>query len=136
MQLSVEQVVQLVDQQGRQIGQIEIERTEENLIFGRFITGPAFSSVQPLFQEFEEAVDAQALSVVDELDAAISALGLHVHTLDNSLRIEAHDVQIWSDQSITFRVSSATVSAENGDLGNRPSVRSENARDNITSRST
>ena len=57
MQLQVEQVVHLVDRQGQQIGQIEIERREENLIFGRFVPGPAFSTVRHLFQKFKEAVN-------------------------------------------------------------------------------
>src|SRR5262245_59672460 len=105
MQLQIEQVVQLVDRQGQQIGQIEIERREEDLIFGRFIPGPAFAAVQSLFEEFEEAVNLQALSVVDELDTAIAALGLHVYTPGDPQRIEVHDVQIWSDGSITYRVN-------------------------------
>lgn len=110
MQLQSAQVVQLIDQQGHAIGQIEIERREENLIFGRFTPDSAFSTVQHLFQKFEEAVDTQALSVVDELDTAIAALGLNVRTPEGSQCIEAHDVQIWSDGSITCRVGGTTDS--------------------------
>ena len=62
MQLPSEQIVQLIDQQGRQVGRIEIERREEHLIFGRFVPAPAFSTMQHLFQKFEEAVDAQTLT--------------------------------------------------------------------------
>ena len=136
MQLEVEQVVQLVDPQGRQVGQIEIERREENLIFGRFVPGPAFSTVEHLFQEFEEAVNLQALSVIDELDTAIAALGLHLHTPGDSQRIEAHDVQIWSDGSITCRVGSATVSAKDRDLGSKQPVRAVEESGRLTNRST
>ncbi len=110
MQLQSEQVIQLIDRQGHPIGQIEIERREENLIFGRFVPDSAFSTMQHLFQEFEEAVDAQALSAVDELDTAIAALGLHLRTPEGSQRMEAHDVQIWSNGNITCRVESTTES--------------------------
>ena len=122
MQLQVEQVVHLVDRQEQQIGQIEIERREENLIFGRFVPGPASSTVQPLFQKFEEAVNLQALSVIDELDAAIATLGLHLHPPRESQHIEAHDVQIWSDGSITCWVGSAPLSVKDKDLESRQPV--------------
>ena len=136
MQVQVEQVVQLVDRQGQQLGQIEIERREENLIFGRFVPGPAFSTVQPLFQEFEEAVNLQVLSVIDKLDTAIAALGLQVHTPGASQCLEAHDVQIWSDGSITYRVGSATLSAEDKDLERRQPVRAVEESGRLTNRST
>jgi hypothetical protein len=136
MQLQSEQVVQLIDQQGHQVGRIEIERREENLVFGRFVPGPAFSTVQHLFQEFEEAVDTQALSVVEELDAAIVALGLHVHTPSDSQRREAHDVQIWSDGSITCRVGSTTESVKNGGLDTGSPVRAREESERLTNRST
>lgn len=123
MQRQAEHVLHLVDAQEHQVGQIVVERREANLVFGRFVPGPAFSSVQPLFQQFEEAVNCQALSVVDELDAAIAALGLYVHMPDDSQPIEAQDVQIWSDGSITCRVGSSTLSAKDQDQEGRQSVR-------------
>ena len=135
MQLQVEQVVQLVDRQGQQIGHIEIERREENLIFGRFVPGPAFSTVQPLFQEFEEAVNLQALSVIDEFDTALAALGLHLQTPGDLQCIEAHDVQIWSDGSITCRVGSATLAAKDKELESRQPVRAVEESGRLTNRS-
>ena len=136
MQLQVEHVVHLVDRQGEQMGEIEIERREENLIFGRFIPGPAFSTVRQLFQEFEEAVNLQALSVIDELDTAITALGLHLQTPRDSQRLEVHDVQIWSDGSITCRVGSATLSAQDKDLESRQPVQALEESGRLTNRST
>lgn len=134
MQLQAEQVVHLVDAQGQQVGQIVIERREGNLVFGRFVPGPAFSTVQHLFREFEEAVNLQALSVVDELDTAIAALGLHLHTPDDSQRTEAHDVQIWSDGSITCRVGRSTLSAKDRDLEGMQPVRAVEEGGRLTSR--
>ena len=136
MELQVEQVVQLVDRQGQQLGQIEIERREENLIFGRFIPALAFSTVQPLFAEFEDAVNLQALSVIDELDTALAALGLHLQTPGDLQRIEAHDVQIWSDGSITCRVGNAALSAKDKALESRQSVRAVEESGRLTNRST
>lgn len=119
MQLQTEQVVHLVNAQGQQLGQIVIERREDKLVFGRFIPGPAFPAVQHLFRQFEEAVNLQALSVVDELDAAITALDLHLRTPEDSQCIAAYDVQIWSDGSITCRVGSSASPTENRSPGKR-----------------
>jgi hypothetical protein len=57
-----------------------------------------------VFRAFEEAVNSQALAVVDELDAAIATLGLHLRSPDSPQRLDIHDVQIWSDGGITFRM--------------------------------
>ncbi len=104
MKLYAEQRVYLIDAQQRQIGQITIERNEYNLIFGKFVPGSDFSAVKRLFQDFEEAANLQALSVVDELDTEIAALGLHLRTPDGSQRIKIHDVQIWSDGDMTCKL--------------------------------
>jgi hypothetical protein len=79
-------------------------------------------------------VDTQALSVVDELDAAIAALGLHLHTPSDSQHRAAHDVQIWSDGSITCRVGSATESVRNEGLDNGPPMRAREERERLTNR--
>ena len=104
MKLCAEQMVYLIDAQLRQLGQITIERNEVNLIFGKFVPSPDFSAVKRLFEDFEEAVNFQALSVVDELDTKISALGLHLRAPDGLQRIEIHDVQIWSDGDVTCKL--------------------------------
>ena len=56
------------------------------------------------FQAFEEAVNSQVLALLDELDAAIAALGLHVASPDGSQCFDVRDIQIWSDGGITFRI--------------------------------
>ena len=72
MQLHVKQIVDLVDAEQRQIGQMRIERHEDDLILGKFVPGPAFPNVQQLFRDFEEAVEVQALHVINQLDANVS----------------------------------------------------------------
>ena len=71
--------------------------------------------------------------MIDELDTAIAALGLHLQTPGDLQRIEAHDVQIWSDGSITCRVGSATVSAKDKDLESRQPVRAVEESGRLTS---
>jgi hypothetical protein len=136
MEVQVEQIVQLVDRRGQRMGQIEIDRREEDLISGRFIPGPAFSTVQHFFQEFEEAVELQALSVVDALDTAIAALGLRVHTPGEPQYIEVHDVQICSNGRITYREGSATLSAQDKEVESSQPVRAAEESGRLTNRST
>ncbi len=105
-------IVDLLDVQQQHIGQMRIERQEDDLLVGTFVPGPAFPSVEQLFRDFEEAVDVQALHVVDELDAAIAALGLHLRWPGTSEPMAIQDVQIWSDGAITCRLcGQSTTSA-------------------------
>jgi hypothetical protein len=134
MQLHAEQTIDLIDGEGRQVGRIVIERSEDDLVFGKFIPGPAFPAVQHLFREFEEAVDLQALSVVDELDAAIAALGLHLRSPDSSQRVEIRDVQIWSDGGITCRVGGPNISTVKRESESRQPIQAVGGKGRLTSR--
>ena len=103
---------ELIDAKQRRMGQVTIERNEGDLILGAFAPATAFSAVEALFQDFEEAVEVQALSVVDELDAQIAGLGLHLR-FPNGKRVDIHDVQIYSDGGMSFRLrDEAPVSME------------------------
>ena len=103
--------VDLMDTEQQQLGQVRIDRQEEDLLYGTFMPGPAFSSVEHLFHEFEAAVEVQALSVIETLDAAIAALGLHLQWPDTREPIAVQDVQIWSDGSITCRLCEQSVAS-------------------------
>ncbi len=114
MQPSAGQEFHLLDAQLRSLGQVMIERRADQLLFGQFVAAPAFATVVHLFRDFEEAVNLQALSVVDELDRAITALGLHLRSTDGSQSLAIHDVQIWSGGRMSCRLGSPTPAAVNG----------------------
>lgn len=95
----------------RQLGQMRIERQEEDLLYGTFLPGPTFSKVEQLFYEFEAAVEVQALHVIETLDAAIAALGLHLQWPDTREPIAVQDIQIWSDGTITCRLCERPVAS-------------------------
>jgi len=103
--------VGLMDTEQRQLGQVRIDRQEADLLYGTFMPGTAFSSVEHLFHEFEAAVEVQALSVIETLDAAIAALGLHLQWPDTREPIAVQDVQIWSDGSMTCRLCEQSVAS-------------------------
>jgi hypothetical protein len=121
MTRQTEERFQLLDAHHRQVGEVVVERRGENLLFGEFIADRAFSDLADLFRAFEEAVNLQALRKVDELDAAIAALGLYLRSPDGSQEIAIRDVQIWSDGGITCRPLGAAVPRMDGSRGCTPS---------------
>jgi hypothetical protein len=120
MELKVGQLIHLMDSSGRQIGQVVIERSEGDLVTGEFSPGPAFTEVQGLFQAFEEAADLQALSAVDELDTQIGSLGLHARDPDDSQCIGVHDLQIWSDGGVSFRLGTPSSADDREEAAQPP----------------
>jgi hypothetical protein len=111
------QVLDLIDAGGRLIGRITVERSEGGLLYGEFAPGPGFPAVERLFRDWEAAVDSQALAVVDQLDAAITGLGLQLRSGDGAQSGLIQDVQIWSDGGITCRLGGAAPATVNGDPG-------------------
>lgn len=107
---------QLLDAHQRQVGEMVIERSDQKLLFGKFVPGRAFADLKHLFRQFEEAVNFQALRKVEELDAAIGALGLYLRSPDGSQELAIRDVQIWSDGSITCRLVGPALADVNGSL--------------------
>jgi hypothetical protein len=100
-----------MDTEQRQLGQMRIERQAEDLLYGTFMPGPAFPNVAQLFHEFEAAVEVQALPVIETLDAAIAALGLHLRWPEAREPITVQDVQIWSDGTITCRLCAQPITS-------------------------
>jgi hypothetical protein len=117
-----EEVLILLDSQNRRLGQMTVDRREGGLLLGKFAPGPDFPAVRSLFCDFEEAVNSHALSVVDELDTALSALGMFLQSPDGTRRLTVHDVQIWSDGGITCRLSVPSPETTNGSLDAAKSV--------------
>jgi len=109
-----EQTLQLIDTKRRNIGEVRIDSKVDQLVTGEFAPGPNFLLVEELFQNFEEAVNVQALSVVDQLDEQIAALGLQLYSPEHGQSIKIYDVQIWRDGGFSCRLTSDLVRAVNG----------------------
>jgi hypothetical protein len=109
------QTFSLRDARDRELGRVEIDRTEGNVVFGRFTPGPDYAQVAPLFAEYVEAANDQLLGVVGELARQIAALGLSLHA-PNALPVPGiSDVQI-GDGIITFRTEPPPVAARSVDV--------------------
>jgi len=125
MELQPGKRLELLDAEERTVGQITLEERQGDLLLGSFAPGPGFPAVEPLFRQFEEAVNAQALGAADRCEAAIGALGLSLREAGGAKRVEVMDVQIWSDGAMTCRLTSAAAVTLNGD---RPSATSAKER--------
>ena len=95
----------------RQLGQMRIDGRKRISSSVRLCQGRRSRASSPLFHEFETAVEVQALHVIETLDAAIAALGLHLQWPDAREPIAVQDVQIWSDGSITCRLREQSVAS-------------------------
>jgi hypothetical protein len=110
----VGQTLELLNAAKQRLGTIHLEECKGNLVCGTFQPTDEFSVVEPVFRAFEEAVDNQALSVVDHLDAVIAAMGLRIGTAEHSDSFSVHDVQIWSDGGFSCRLKDSPLVAANG----------------------
>jgi hypothetical protein len=110
----IEQTGLLTDAAQRQLGTVSTESLTNDLLVGSFTPGPDFAAIEKLFHQFEDAVDAQALSVVDELDVQIAKLHLQLYFPEQTLTVAIHDVQIWRDGGFTCRFPSIAALGVNG----------------------
>lgn len=92
----------LLDGQDCEIGQVLLDRTQNDVLFGRFTPGPAFSQVERLFADYVEAANEQLLTLVGELDREIAGLQLHLRSAEVADLPAIYDVQIGAGV-ITFR---------------------------------
>ena len=112
---------------------MHIERQEADLLWGTFVPGPAFPSVEQLFHAFEAAVEVQALHVIETLDAAIAALGLSLQRSNAGEPMAVQDVQIWSDGTITCRLCEQPVASVKATLQAQSSRQTAEAAHRLTS---
>lgn len=106
MLVQVGRTYRVRDRIHRDLGSVEAESVTADLIEGTFRPGPDYPSVSGLFRAFEEAVELQALSVVDRLDPEIAKLGLTLwsEAADGSLPVD--DVQIYRGGEMSCRPAS------------------------------
>jgi hypothetical protein len=103
----------LIDGQGRDLGKVQINRIQGDLVLGRFTPGPAYGQVQSLFAEYVAAANEQLLGMVGEVDEKIGRLNLQLYSAERRAFAGMKDVQI-GNGTITFHAS------ETGNLTSGP----------------
>ena len=88
----------LSDAAHRDLGQVCDVNRSGNRVFGTFIPGADYGSVETQFQHLEEVIEGQILSLLDSAQAEIANLGIR-----QANGSPLQDVQIFSDGGISFR---------------------------------
>lgn len=92
-------VASLVTADGREVGFLAVRERDQNLLLGTFTPGRDYPTVEPLFRVWAEVVEENVLSVLDDADGAIAALGIRL--ADGT---PVWDVQIYPDGAASVRV--------------------------------
>jgi hypothetical protein len=116
MQFQTGQQLMLTDAKRHNLGQITLERRENDLLVGRFAPGPDFAEVEELFRAFEDAVESQALHALDKIEAMIAGVtpGFEIQEPDGANSVVVRDVQIWRDGGVTCRIAALASMSKNG----------------------
>ena len=94
----------LFDYSGTALGSISVTSENENeAVCGDFLPTPAFSVYVTLFKEFEEAVNDQLFTHVDNLDKEIESFGFYVVDPSNGMKKKIFDLQIIIGAGVSFR---------------------------------
>jgi hypothetical protein len=102
MGLQTKQTTRLIDARGICLGEVMIQAVEGDYITGQFTPNASFAGVEPLFTELIAAANDQLFRRVDELDAAIASLGLHLASHNGTQLPDIYDVQV-DGEWISFR---------------------------------
>jgi len=96
--------VQLVDQQQRVVATAAV--ADDGVVFGGTINSASLpTSVRQLFEEYEEIVNGQMFSFLDEIERRIASLRLHAVFADGT-EVALNDLQVYPTLgTISFKVA-------------------------------
>lgn len=92
----------LSTENGRNLGQLQLESMTEKVCCGTFVEGPDFDSVRELFRELDDVVNNQLLANVDQVTDRIASL--HPKLFLSGTSIPIYDLQIYNDGGVSFRM--------------------------------
>jgi hypothetical protein len=98
------------------LGRIAIDQVRDRRILGTFTPGPDFAAIEPLVREYEEIINDQIFSLLDEFAAKFEQLGLHLISADGQLIGPVDDLQIASDGGTLVQLG-ASAAPPNGAAG-------------------
>ena len=93
----------LQDKRGRKLGTILVERCEGNLRVGKIVPEEWPTDLQEVFSRYEQLINDQVLSILDEVEKEIDAYGFRVSSGSTQNGEPITDLQITSDHRVSFR---------------------------------
>ncbi len=94
---------QLRTAQGELVGTVEVSKYSDGRYSGSIELSRTPAPILELFHHYEELVNGQVLSLLDDADARMDALGISFHA-ENQEPVRIHDLQVYpSDGVVSFR---------------------------------
>jgi hypothetical protein len=104
VQPTIGQRVVLAGDGSPHLGSIVVDDVREGRVLGTFTPGPDFGSIEPLVREYEEIINDQIFSLLDEFGAKLAALRLELVSADGQVIGSVNDLQIASDGGTLVRL--------------------------------
>lgn len=98
--------IQLLDRNGNMIASCPVEERDDRFR-GEIQADSLPRAVRAVFDEFEEIVNGQIFSLLDEVEDKITSLGIRARFSDG-LTVEAKDLQMYPKDGV-FSFSTASV---------------------------
>lgn len=92
--------IMLQDRSGKEVAEIEMHSNENGWIAGTIIQKSCKPEQENEFKEFEELVNSQVFSLLDEIADQIDANGYQIK--DKGWQL--YDIQIFEGKNISFRI--------------------------------
>ncbi|MFN7925826.1 MAG: hypothetical protein U0Q16_37340 [Bryobacteraceae bacterium] len=94
----------LADYSGVRLGSVRIDRVDGDRVFGKLERFAGFESVRALFRDLDEAIDANVMCAVNEIEQEVEDLGLHLVAVGGGRLPAIHHVQVYDGDTIFFRL--------------------------------
>jgi hypothetical protein len=102
----------LLDSQQNILAKITVTEINGNLYIGDITDDDLPDNIRETFLRYEEIINGQMFSLLDEIETQIDSLGLAVSEEDNLKPLKIRDLQMMSDGKISFRMPETKLTVE------------------------
>lgn len=102
----------LIDSQKNILAKITISEINENLYIGDITDDYLPDKIRKTFLRYEEIINGQMFSLLDEIETEINGFGLAVSQENDFKAFSIRDLQMMSDGKISFRMPETKLTVE------------------------
>lgn len=102
----------LIDSQKNILAKITVSKIDGNLYIGTITDDYLPDNIRQTFLRYQEIINGQMFSLLDDIETEISRFGLAVSQPDSLKPLKIFDLQMMSDGKISFRVSKTESAVE------------------------
>ncbi len=114
----------LIDSQKNILAKIKIHEIKDNLCICNLIDDHLPDHIREVFLQYEEIINNQMFSFLDEIENRINDFNLAIYQEDNPKPLKISDLQMMSNGKISFQISKVDFKMLYQDitLKNHPSI--------------